>query len=111
MAVLRPRNRLVYFRLSEDEFEKINSACHATGARSISDLARHALQKMIEEQRPSADDSPLAIRLRTMDDMIRTLNQNLEQLTGLIGSLRTPGNGEPETGDNGNKQVNHAEPR
>ncbi len=40
MSVLRPRNRLVNFRLSEDEFELLRDSCGLFGARSISDFAR-----------------------------------------------------------------------
>jgi hypothetical protein len=49
MGVLKPRSRLVHFRMSEEEFQKIQHLCHVTGARSISDVARAAVQKFIAE--------------------------------------------------------------
>jgi len=38
MAVLKPRERLVYFRITEDEFHQFANVCEQEGARSISDL-------------------------------------------------------------------------
>jgi hypothetical protein len=43
MAVTKPRNRLVNFRVSEDEFQSLREACETGGARSISDFARCAV--------------------------------------------------------------------
>jgi uncharacterized protein (DUF1778 family) len=41
MAVNKPRNRTLLFRLTEDEYEWLQTA--ATGARSLSDFARERL--------------------------------------------------------------------
>jgi hypothetical protein len=41
MAVSRPRNRTLICRLTEDEYERLQSA--ASGARSLSDFARERL--------------------------------------------------------------------
>ena len=49
MAVLKPRERLVYFRVSEDEFRQFVGVCEQAGARSVSDLARNAVQRLIAE--------------------------------------------------------------
>lgn len=47
MPVFRPRNRLVNFRLSEDEFEKVRASCALYGARSLSDFARSAVLRSV----------------------------------------------------------------
>lgn len=43
MPVLNPRTRLVNFRVSEDEFQKLKEGCARSGARSVSDFARSAV--------------------------------------------------------------------
>ena len=41
MAVTRPRNRTLIFRLTQDEYEVLQAA--SSGARSLSDYARSKL--------------------------------------------------------------------
>jgi hypothetical protein len=50
MSVLRPRNRLVNFRLSEDEFELLRDSCGLFGARSISDFARTSVLERLSQR-------------------------------------------------------------
>jgi hypothetical protein len=47
MAAAHRRDKLVYFRISGQEFEEIRKACETKGARSVSDLARSAVQAFI----------------------------------------------------------------
>jgi predicted HAD superfamily Cof-like phosphohydrolase len=49
VAILKTRTRLVYFRISEDEFEQFGEICARSGARSISDLARMAIQQLMTD--------------------------------------------------------------
>jgi hypothetical protein len=51
MAINKPRNRVLIFRLSEDEYETLQAA--STGARSLSEFARGKLLSSIGE--PSGD--------------------------------------------------------
>ena len=41
MAVQKPRNRMLIFRLTEDEYQNLQAA--STGARSLSEFARAKL--------------------------------------------------------------------
>jgi hypothetical protein len=41
--VFKRRNRLISFRLSEEEYESLRSLCVTEGARSVSDYARSTL--------------------------------------------------------------------
>jgi hypothetical protein len=43
LPVFEPRTRLVNFRLSEQEFERLKSTCEKSGARSVSEYARQAV--------------------------------------------------------------------
>jgi hypothetical protein len=51
MAVMKKRTRLVSFRLSEQEYEALQSYSMTEGARSISDFARTALGHFLEGNR------------------------------------------------------------
>ena len=91
MSVLKPRNRLVYFRISEDEFRKVEDMWQAEGARSLSDFARAAVQRVIADGACSPD-AMLREKLRTIDQIIGQLNQKLEQLDTLLTSAGNDGN-------------------
>jgi hypothetical protein len=40
MAVTKPRNRTLIFRLTQDEYDALRSASHDEGSRSLSEFAR-----------------------------------------------------------------------
>ncbi|MEO8098510.1 MAG: hypothetical protein ABI811_12480 [Acidobacteriota bacterium] len=40
MAITKPRNRVVLFRLTQEEYDRLQDACSTGGARSVSDYAR-----------------------------------------------------------------------
>ncbi len=64
MAVNKPRNRTLIFRLTQDEYDHLQAA--SSGARSLSDFARERLLGAIE--RPPID-------------------QQLTELKGMISEL------------------------
>jgi hypothetical protein len=82
MSVLRPRNRLVYFRVSEDEFQQFSGICDSAGARSISDLARVALQRMIRDG--ARGPGNLAARLEALETIMCGLDSKVHQLFVLL---------------------------
>jgi len=47
MRILKPRTRLVNFRLNEEEYECLRSACTQQGARSLSDFARSVVLREV----------------------------------------------------------------
>jgi hypothetical protein len=78
MPVLHPRTRLVYFRVSEEEFQQLNEMCQSSGARSISELARQAIRKVLDRPESAdgvAHEGDLAGRI----DKLTTLVENLEE--------------------------------
>ncbi|HLJ17598.1 MAG TPA: hypothetical protein VKV15_24090 [Bryobacteraceae bacterium] len=48
MTVLKPRNRVVIFRLTQDEYVTLQSACASQGGRSLSEFARSRLLSAID---------------------------------------------------------------
>lgn len=81
MAVFKPRERLVYFRISEDEFRQFASVCEQAGARSVSDLARSAVQRLIAEGHRQKEGEELAERMHRLDKLIAAVSEQLELLT------------------------------
>lgn len=79
MAVLKPRNRLVYFRVSEEEFQLFSGMCEIEGARSISDLARLALQRLAHEHSLNAEDDFIG-KLKAINEVLNELGENVERL-------------------------------
>lgn len=83
MAVLKPRERLVYFRISEDEFHQFVSLCEQEGARSVSDLARSAVQRLIADCNRRREDREIAPMIHVLDKLISEVRSQLEYLAAL----------------------------
>jgi hypothetical protein len=69
----------VYFRISEEEFLVILKACEARGARSVSDLARSAVQEFIKPPKSESEQQIL--------DMMSTLRTLLEDVASTVKQL------------------------
>jgi hypothetical protein len=83
VAVLKPRERLVYFRITEDEFHQFASVCEQEGARSISDLARSAVQRLITECNRTHEAQGLAPKMESLEKMIAEVTAQLQMLSAL----------------------------
>jgi hypothetical protein len=81
MPVVNPRNRLVYFRLSEDEYSELSDICQQRGARSMSELARSAVMRMSNGM-PEDDTARHAL--------FRAISQLTERVNELTQLLRVP---------------------
>lgn len=84
VAVLKPRNRLVYFRVTEEEFEKYSSLCQLKGARSLSDLARGAVDRLLVERDHSPIQVELADRIVALNALTVTLNDKVQMLIQML---------------------------
>lgn len=84
MAVLKPRERLVYFRVSEDEFHQFVSVCEREGARSVSDLARNAVQRLIAEHHREREDRELTPKVDKLEKLVTELTGQVQMLTALL---------------------------
>jgi hypothetical protein len=84
MAVTKPRNRLVNFRVSEEEFQTLREACLQGGARSISDFARSAVLNTFGGSGEA--EGQLKIRLSTIDQKMDELDSSLRTLLGRLSS-------------------------
>jgi hypothetical protein len=78
MPILKPRRRMVYFRVSEEEFQQLNELCRKQGARSMSDLARDAMQDVLRRTNTSVEDIVVG-KLEQLDQTLVQLKQRLDQ--------------------------------
>jgi hypothetical protein len=79
VRVAKPRTRIVYFRVSEEEFGQLDQLRLTQGARSLSDLARSAMSQMLKDSnQPPQDD--IAQVLRQLEDALSEVNRRLGEL-------------------------------
>jgi DNA-binding transcriptional regulator GbsR (MarR family) len=83
VAVLKPRERLVYFRITEDEFHQFAVVCEQEGARSISDLARSAVQRLIAECNREREGRDLTPKMQSLEKLIAEVTAQLQMLCAL----------------------------
>ena len=79
MTLFSKRNRMVSIRLSDDEFRKLHEVCVARGARSISDLARDAMHRMIAGTDEKDD------RLGEVRERLSSLEAEVARLSATVG--------------------------
>jgi hypothetical protein len=89
MAMFKRRTKLVSFRLSDEEYEKIQGACIAEGARSISEFARSVLQRTTASNghHPAGNGNGIE---PVAQELIDTMRELTRQLGKLISSIRPP---------------------
>jgi hypothetical protein len=83
------RDRLLYFRISQEEFEQIQKACDRKGSRSVSDLARAAVQEFIT--RDSGSDRPVLETLKSLAAVVDEINMSVRQLVSSADAAHTEG--------------------
>ncbi len=88
MAVTKPRNRLVNFRVSEDEFNSLREACESGGARSISDFARCAVLSPASN-RPEAEEI-LRLRLALIEEKMGEVDAKLLLIARMLRESSAP---------------------
>ena len=71
----KARGRLVNFRVTEDEFEQLKSACDRHGARCFSDFARHVMLSP-----PNANIGDYDHKLAVLDRRISLIEVSLSRL-------------------------------
>ncbi len=81
MTVLKPRSRTISVRLSEDEYLALRQLCVVTGARSVSDLTRDAMQVLING---STRDNALSSCMDEFRAQINSLDRRIEELVDQI---------------------------
>jgi hypothetical protein len=101
------RTRLIYFRVSEEELERFRSLAEKKGARSLSHLAREAMERMHRTQGGAQDDpatepreaspemTPVLLRqIHSLQDTVNRMHDRIQELSFHLRRETEPGNTE-----------------
>ena len=77
MPILKRRDRIVVFRLSQDEYEGLKAACAERGAASISSFARAEVLTSLDRDRLSG----VSRQLSNLESGMERITQILETIT------------------------------
>ena len=73
----QPRNRIVVFRLTQDEYRALKDACDRRGARNISDFTR---SEILDNLHPGVVHTTLAQRFSSLEEKLDMLQSRLFDL-------------------------------
>jgi hypothetical protein len=73
------RDKMISFRVSKKDYERLRAFRLAQGVRSISELARVALDDFIRNLSPSGEEA-LAMRVNELEGQLRGLALELKHL-------------------------------
>ncbi|MBI2685989.1 MAG: ribbon-helix-helix protein, CopG family [Acidobacteria bacterium] len=82
--MIKRRTKMVSIRLLDDEYRRLKELCEAKGARSVSDLARDAMFRMLSPSTPDADPNALEHRVRTLDQKVARLGEQMEEISSRL---------------------------
>ena len=88
MAVLKRRDRIVVFRLTQDEYKRLRKACSTTGARNLSDFTRGQL---LDRAAARSRADHLEGRLSAFEKRLSELHSGVRQITRLLKQMTKPG--------------------
>ena len=84
---MNPRNRLVNFRVTDEEFERLKTVSALKNARCLSDFARSAVLDTVRAFDPSADPADCtAGHLLAFDRRLSELESRLSRLYDALAS-------------------------
>jgi hypothetical protein len=89
MAITKARTRLVYFRLSDEEFEQMVQLCEKTGARSLSDLSRAAIREYMGLRDHQGD-----VLIDTKADLSKVLEELKKTVQRLLAASKSINEGD-----------------
>ncbi len=87
MTVLKRRSKMVSFRLSEEEYEGLKHICIAVGARSLSDIARDAVQRLLGNSTEATSEGDVG--LRRLHERVDALASEVKRLASLVDHRST----------------------
>jgi hypothetical protein len=84
VAILRPRYRVINFRLSSEEYESIYVACLREGYRTMSEFARSAVLDRVQlhqtgQSHPNGSLSQISSKLDAVVREVRELRQEAQR--------------------------------
>ncbi|MGA3024378.1 MAG: hypothetical protein ABSF98_06390 [Bryobacteraceae bacterium] len=81
MSVYKRRARILSIRVSDEEYTGLKRLCSASGARSVSDLAREAMRVLLNG---ATREDTLRTRMDEVHSQVRNLNHKIEELSARL---------------------------
>jgi uncharacterized protein (DUF1778 family) len=85
MLATHRKTKMISFRLSSDEYRLLQGACEKSGTRSVSELARSAMQRIILDTGTIGSDSA-EMTLRQFQMKLDILATEVDRLSRLMQS-------------------------
>lgn len=97
MSVLKRRSRMISFRVSEDEYTGLKNLCVKEGARSVSDMARDAVHRLITNWPNNHLETVvqvLQVRIEALDLEVKRLGSALDGQSHTYSATARNSNGD-----------------
>ena len=82
LSAVNKKSKMISFRLSSEEFRLLQGACSKTGARSVSELARAAMQRIIIDD--SFSPGSTDVEMRELKLKFNALAAEVQRLSRLV---------------------------
>jgi hypothetical protein len=87
VTTLNIRNRMVVFRLTQEEYVSLSDACRSKGARNLSEFTRSELLNLL---RSEASPTVIKHRFDRLEDKFHEIESSIERLMDRISSSAIP---------------------
>ncbi len=77
---LDSRSRMISFRISHQEYEKFRDLCFTSGTRSVSELARVAINSLLTKPPAAATHDSLDLRVSQLEARLHQVSLELKSL-------------------------------
>jgi hypothetical protein len=84
MPVFNPKNRMISFRLSEEQFALLQEASIRTGARSVSEYARDAIVRLLHHRHEGANGDGVTGRINKLACDLESLDAEIQHLREIV---------------------------
>jgi hypothetical protein len=84
MTALKRRDRVLLFRLTEDEYSNLQAASAERGARNLSDFARTELLGVVDS---TQQESALDGRLSSVEQKLSDMHSVIEKMNSLLEGI------------------------
>ncbi len=85
MAFLKRRDRIVVFRLTQDEYKRLQRACTRTGARNLSDYTR---AQLLDPSGPRGSGGWLEGQMSRFDKRLTEVQSAVRQMERLLRQMK-----------------------
>lgn len=85
MDLLKRRSRVVWFRMTEPEYQRLLSICSTTGVRTVSEAARTAVETYL--LKGTQEDDVTTTEIRVVRSRLEDLGRKIDQLSHMVQNV------------------------